>query len=245
MDTNTPHSHAERGNETHGHGDDTSGYVNPEALHRGHEEDKVDIKSILYVPLALVATFVLAYVVVTLIINSVRAPSTEKPDNPKRAKLNEAPINDRFARIDSSDPKAEEKQPRLEGMQQVEGADLPYWRSMLPTKEGNPRWFHPEDMRITSAYAKELGLQDYAWVDEEKKVVRVPVETALKLVLSAKDPKNAGVDYLAASKEPIPRDNLKDGSKPSNPQLPTTFGVVPKEEKNHKDDKNHKDEKKH
>jgi hypothetical protein len=217
MDTNS-HSHAEHGNEVggHGHGDDTSGYVNPEALQRGHEEDKVDVKSIIYVPLALVATFVLAYVVVSLVINNVRAPSTEKPANPMGAKRNEAPLNERFERIDSSNPNAQVKQPRLEGLQRVQSDDTPFWHSMSPTETGNSRWFHPEDMRITSDYCKKLGLESFAWVDHKDKIIRIPVTDALKIALSMKDPKNPGSSYLAISPKPIPRDELKDSSKPSN-----------------------------
>ena len=226
----------------HGHGDDTSGYVNPEALQRGHEEDKIDVKSILYVPLALVATFVLAYVVVTLIINYVRAPSTEAPANPVAASRNKAPINERFERIDSTNPNAEYKQPRLEGLQRVEGNDEPYWRSMTALKDKkNPRWFHPEDMRISSEYAKELGLQSYMWVDEHKKALQIPVTEAMKIALAAKDPGNPAVGFIGIAKEPIPRDDLKDQSKPSNPHWGATSGThhgpVHKDEKDHKESK--------
>jgi hypothetical protein len=190
--------------------------VNPAAVQRGHEEDKVDAKSIMYVPLALIATFVLAYVVVTLLVNYVRAPSKEAPANPMAARLNERPLNERFERIDSSNPNAPNKQPRLEGLQRVKGDDSPYWHSMNPTADGNSPWFHPEDMRLSSEYSKKLGLQSYAWVDDHHTSVRVPVAEAMKIALTLKDPKNPGAAFLAISEKPISRDELKDTSKPSN-----------------------------
>ena len=204
MDTNSPNTHG------HGHGDDTSGYVNPEAIQRGHEEDKVDARSIMAVPVAIIATFVLAYVVVTVLINYLRSPSSEPAANPMAAKRNEAPINDRFERIGPY---------RLEGLQLVEGSDTPFWRTMTPSQAGNSRWFHPEDMRVNSSYGKELGLQDYAWVDKKDKTVRLPVEEAMKIVLSLKDPKNPSAAFLPIADKPIPRNEVTSRARPSNPQF--------------------------
>jgi hypothetical protein len=235
MDTNTPNTHA------HGHAGDTAGYVNPEALQRGHEEDKVDAKSIMYVPLALIATFVLAYVVVTLLVNYVRSPSKEPPANPMAARQNDRPLNERFERIDSSNPNAQNKQPRLEGLQRVKGDDSPYWHSMNPTAEGNSRWFHPEDMRLNSEYSKELGLQSYAWVDDHHTAVRVPVAEALKIALTLKDPKNPAAAFLAIAEKPIPRGDLKDPSKPSNAHFGAVVEV--KKEKDHDHDPKGKEHK--
>lgn len=233
MDTNNPHSHAENTPHGHGHADDMGGYVSPESLQRGHEEDKVDAKSILYVPLALVATFVLAYVVVTLLMNYVRAPSQEKPANPMAAKRNAESHNKRVADI---------KKPQLEGIEQIQGDDT-FWRSSNPAATGNSRRFHPEDMRITSEYAKELGLQSYGWVDHKEKIIRIPVSEALKIALTLKDPKNPGANFLAVAPKPIPRDELKDPSKPSNPHWGAVTVDPQHNAKKEEDHKVHKDDK--
>lgn len=229
--------------DSHGHGDDTSGYVNPEALQRGHEEDKVDVKSIIYVPLALVATFILAYVVVTLIVNYVRSPSKEAPVNQAAAARNAEPMNRRFERIDSTDASAQVKQPRLEGLQRVEGDTEAHWRSPVPTEDRNPEWFHPEDMRLTSEHARKLGLHRYSWVGNDKNTVQIPVSEAMRAVISAKDPKNPSLAYLPVSSNPLPREELKSNFKPSNPHYGATAGGHTPDHKDHKGEKEPKEPK--
>lgn len=174
--------------------------IDPVALQQGHEPDTVNLRSVLYVPVALVATFVLAYVVVTIIVSSSRNP--EKSENNSAARYRSAPINERIGRISSTDPRAAAKQPRLEGLEEqqqdpsVAPNDPAYMRSRLPSEEGNSPHYHPEDLRPTSKVAKEMGLQDFKWLDSGKKVARIPVEDAVKLVLSAQKPGAQGQPYL-------------------------------------------------
>lgn len=195
--------------------------VNPESIKQGYETDRLNVRTILYVPIALVFTFGLAYLVVTLIIENTRLGPKEKSRNPMAAARNEVPIKDRLNRMSSSDPSAESKQPRLEGALRLEGDGPPYVRSTDPLKEGNSRQFHPEEMRPNSSYAKELGLQDYTKDPKDKeKVLRIPIEEAIKLAL-------ANANYLKSQTEGGKKDGqpveLRDlrGETPttSNPQL--------------------------
>ncbi len=209
----------------HGHGDD-SGYVNPESIKTGHEPDKIEVRSILMVPLALVATFILAYLVVNTLINYVRAPSKEAPANNLAAIRNEEPINTRFDRISSTEKGAEYKQPRLEGLYRVEGNDSPFWRSMNPTPTGNSPHYHPEDMRLDSEHARELGLDSYAWANKEKNIVRIPVTKALEIALNMKDPNDPKKSLFPTIKDPISVESIKLlRPKASNPQWGSASAV--------------------
>jgi len=159
--------------------------VNPEALKQGYEPDNINVRTILYVPVAIVITFVLAYGVVTLIIDSLREGHKAPGDNFPAVARNDAPLNKRLDRISSTDPKAEVKQPRLEGADELTTKVPPYVQSSVPTKEdkkGNSPHYHPEDLRTTSEHAKALGLQDYGWKEKSKDIVHIPILEALKIL---------------------------------------------------------------
>ena len=125
--------------------------INPVALKQGHEPDTVNLRAVLYVPIALVVTFIITYVVVTIVVHEARSSPGEPSMNVQAAKRGKAPIEERLGRISSSDPKAEHKQPRLEGAQQfqfdpsVAPNDPAYMRSRLPAEDGNSPHYHPED----------------------------------------------------------------------------------------------------
>jgi hypothetical protein len=51
--------------------------VNPESLKQGHEPDKVDIRTILYVPVAIVVAGLMTFGVVTLIVSTLRQRPAE------------------------------------------------------------------------------------------------------------------------------------------------------------------------
>ena len=205
--------------------------VNPVSLKQGHEPDRIDVKPILYVGAVLLVTFIVTYTTVTMIVNSLRATSTETPNNPIAAKRSESPLKDRVNRISSSDPRAEVKQPRLEGAERLKGEDPAWVRSTERTEDGNSPHYHPEDLRPSSDLGKKLGLQDYAWADKEKSVVRLPIEQAIKLLSAGSKAEDAGSDakklYLKVLKfedKVKPEDLRKLQPTQANPHL----GIVPK-----------------
>lgn len=210
--------------------------VNPESIKLGHEPDKINARTILYVPIALVITFALAYFTVTLIINYMRAPSTEKPANELAAKhnktlFNQRQLNERLGEISSTDKNAAVKAPRLEGLQELNSDRPPFMISSLPTEKGNSPAYHPEDLRTTSELARKLGLQSYLWKDKDKSLIRIPIAEALKLLgEGAKDKdSDAGKLYSKVLKfeKKVNPEELRQG-------LPTAgnphWGSIPKAE---------------
>jgi hypothetical protein len=222
---------------SHGHDTpDNRVLIDPIALAQGHEPDTVHARTILYVPLALVVTFAIAYAVVTAIVSGTRGAGVREPsNNPRAAVRGEEPINERVARISSSDAKAEVRQPRLEGAEQFKmdpGAapnnqDPYYFRSRLPEEEGNSPQYHPEDLRPSSALGKKLGLQDYGEVNPAigtlpgvpKGAVRIPVTEAMKLVVAGPGAKGAAGKYvLPISKNPVDLRTVQAPNAYANPQ---------------------------
>jgi hypothetical protein len=119
-----------------------------------YEPDKFAVKTILAVPAAVLFTGIFAFVLTYLLFDFIFDPKIqEKPEDPEAAKRNAAPINDRFARTSSTDPNAEFKQPRLEGLQQTETHDRDGYTlnaemtTTRPKKEGNPPRYHADDLR--------------------------------------------------------------------------------------------------
>lgn len=221
---------------TNGHDQAPTNEVNPVSLAQGHEPDRVDIRRILYVAAALVITFILSWTTVTLTINYVRAPSTEKPTNVLAANRNDAPLNARLNRISSDDAvKADSRQPRLDGLDRLRGLDQnrldeykkdnpsydpPWVKSRERTKEGNSPDFHPEDLRPSSEHGKQLGLQGYSWSDKARNIVRIPIDQAMKLALTSKDPKNPKRDYLASENGLSPDSIRQVTPKPTTTEQP-------------------------
>src|SRR3954469_24617849 len=120
---------------TDGHGGD---FVPTGPTHDlGYEPDKFAVKTILAVPAAVIVTGIVAFIVTDLIFGAFFAPKATviAPDVPAGAERNGAPLNERLARISSTDPNAEVQQPRLEGMQlkQIYG------------KDGNPKNTDPSN----------------------------------------------------------------------------------------------------
>jgi hypothetical protein len=228
---------------TNGHNDAPNTDVNPQALQQGHEPDKVNARALLYVPAVLVVCFIITFVIVTKIVDYVRAPSTEKPDNALAAKHNDAPINDRLGRISSEFDEAKKplyKQPRLEGAKQLDTNEVPFVKSYEPTKEGNSPQYHADDMRPSSAHGKELGLQDYKWVDEKHGIVRLPIEAAMKAVLEAKNPSDPSKRLIVVQEKdgkPVELSSLlRPIGKPSNP-LWGAKSIEPPKEPSHQSPK--------
>lgn len=157
--------------------------VNPESLKQGYEPDKINVRLILYVPVAIFFTFVLAYVVVTVIIDNLREGHKTPGENLPATARNEAAMNDQLSRISSTNPKADVRQPRLEGLNELikDGQSV---QSNVPTKEGNSVQYHPEDLRPSAERWKIL--QEYGWRDKSKDIVRIPIMEAIKVLMHGK-----------------------------------------------------------
>lgn len=82
---------------------------------------------------------------------------------------NREPLNQRLA---------ETPPPRLEGLDRLQG-EPPWFRSSLPTAEGNAPEYHPEDLRPD----RQPWLQGYGWVDRDRGVVRIPISRAMTAAL--------------------------------------------------------------
>jgi hypothetical protein len=188
-----------------------------DSVRAGHEPDKFDVRGILYVPGVVVITLILAYLLVTGLFSYAMSKKASdearaKQQNPQVVELTQQPINERFARISSTEPQTLKDpqgrplpntgvpQPRLEGLQVTRespgmpGNDPANYRSKLPDPEGNnPVWIHPEDLRPEN-YVSKFGdpvigqkiLVRYGWADEGKTLVRVPIGEAIKLVAEKK-----------------------------------------------------------
>ena len=124
----------------------------------GYEPDTFSVKTILAVPIAVLITGVIAFVVTWLLFANIFDPRIqyEPPDYAEAAARNAEPLNDRLARISSTDPNATVQQPRLEGMVQRKTSepgqvgDLKLGPTIIttaPTKEGNPPLYHADDLR--------------------------------------------------------------------------------------------------
>jgi hypothetical protein len=160
--------------------------VNPAALRDKHEPDHVDVRGILLVPAVIVVVGFLCYIAVTLIFGNFLSIERERPKNANdlAAKRSQEPLRDRLKRINSTDPNAEIPQPLLEGARQLQGNDPPWFRSRLPAAEGNSPEYHPEDLRADRW--PELNGKAPEWVDQQKGLVRIPIERAMELAAKNK-----------------------------------------------------------
>lgn len=151
-----------------------------------YEPDKFSVKPILMVPFAVIATGIVAFMITTLIFDNIFDPAEHEPSTfPDAAERGRAPLNERLARISSTDPNAEVNAPRLEGMKQTEivlAEDkktvmaTSEWTTTLPKKEGNPPWYHAEDLRAD----RQAGLTKY---DKTKAgLTTIPIDKAMDLI---------------------------------------------------------------
>jgi hypothetical protein len=192
-----------------------------------YEPDKFAVKTILAVPAAVIVTGIIAFIVTDLIFGAFFAPkhTVIPPQSEQGAAENAAPLNERFDRISSTNPKARVLQPRLEGIQQrqVYGKDgnpkntdpsnmiTQEMTSTQPTKEGNSPRYRAEDLRPDRVAATARGS-----TDPQTGTVRVPVDKAIEL---ASDPRNADWAKALPSREgalPLDPDGHWDRPKESN-----------------------------
>jgi hypothetical protein len=188
--------------------------VNPDAVRAGHEPDVFDVKPILGIPGAVVATFVVAFLVAASVYGYFAATKTNADPmaNPQAVARNEAPLDERLSRIDrqglDKDKYREVDQPRLEPLRRLAGEGQSTTQPPLPT--GNSPEIHPEDIRPDLRPEKVPGLFRSGWVGAGKKAARIPITDALKL---AADKKVAGT-VLPVRKDPI--------KLPTSDQLPSS-----------------------
>lgn len=164
--------------------------ANADAIRAGHEADRFDVRGILYVPAFVVAVLAVAYLLVSGLFFNLTKRAPDPAANPIAAEMNSANINDRFGRISSSEPNAEVKQPRLEGLKQMLAPqDPPHMRSQIPRPEGNPPWITPQDLRPENYVEPVTGskvLVEYGWADKEKGLATIPIDVAMRQVVEGK-----------------------------------------------------------
>lgn len=152
-----------------------------------YEPDEFGVKPILMVPFAVIATGIVAFIVTTLIFDQIFDPKENKEPSkfPEAAIRNSAPLNERMARISSTDPKAEVNAPRLEWLRITKDVERPNgvtvtaeMTSGLPKVEGNSPEYHPEDLRAN----RQPGLNQYAKTKTGQTVI--PIDKAMELISS-------------------------------------------------------------
>lgn len=125
------------------------GGVNPEAIRAGHEPDSFYVKPIFAIPVAVVVTFVIAFLVALGFFLYLMDVPTDPRANPAAAKANDAPTNERIGRIDrkgsDGNPDVKADNPRLEPLRQLEANGQTITRPPLPDGYNSPE-LHPEEI---------------------------------------------------------------------------------------------------
>lgn len=200
----------------HGHDEQPVGPPPPLVLGVGHEPDDFNARPILTVPVFITFVMLAAFGIASAMFVYFRNGNVANDSgaNAVAKERNDKPLDERFARISSSDPKAEVKQPRLEWLRQTDSArdgkeDPPYLRSVRFSESGNSPEYRPEDLRpenYVDPITRQKVLRDYAWVDKEKGVARIPVSVAMKLLLEKKSlPVQANVSVPGAGTATKPK----------------------------------------
>jgi hypothetical protein len=181
----------------------------------GHEPDRFDVKPILYVPAFVVVVCVIAFVIVSTLFATIVKYDTSV-DRPMASEINKPDISDRFARIGSTKPRAIAgdpstivAQPRLEYLKEADMEhknDKTFVRSKRPSNTStNTYEIRPEDLRpdfYRDPVTKERMLAEPAYVGPDNKLVRVPINFAIKMVAEKK--------LLPVSAKPIQVTSLTD-----------------------------------
>lgn len=199
----------------HDHDVDVPG-AKPESVTAGHEPDKFDAKGIIFVPILVIMTAGMAYVIVTLLFGAFEfgQPDKNAVNNPRAAEEGGKYYNDRIGTISTTSPTAEFHEPRLEGLKPIDAsrngkpADPPYVRS-FQQKDDQTRvpFYTPQDLypdRYTDPLTGKKLLLDYEYANEKKTVARIPIAEAMKLV------------KLPAAKKATPNSSFGGAPKLSN-----------------------------
>ncbi len=229
------------------------------SVRAGHEPDRFQVKSILAVPVLLTVVVLVAFGIVTAVFLGLYTrfvPTPAGGSNPQGLELNtratedgkgrqDRDISQRFARIGSTAPKdvpdlpgTAIPQPRLEYLKQTtrESKDDPaFGRSKRPVESvSNTYEIRPEDLRpanYTDPVTKEKVLVTYGWVDAGKKVARIPVAEAMRMILA--DPKRLPVrkNPLIQVSTSINTPTLSNGGLPTGGAIADTKTTPPQAEK--------------
>jgi len=177
-----------------GMGADEHGTLPPgarvESVQAGHEPDRFNAKTILYVPLLVALVALVGFgVITTMFLTIVRKAEPNGNTDPQAAAIGQLPINERFARISSTDPKAAIPQPRLEYIRQVENSpkDPTNYRSKQPIEyPGNTYEIRPEDLRAANFIdptRKRKILIETNYTDKAKTVASIPIADAMAMLI--------------------------------------------------------------
>ncbi|MBA4063651.1 MAG: hypothetical protein C0501_08055 [Isosphaera sp.] len=153
--------------------DDHDGIGGPtaEALKAGYEPDGYDTRSVVSVPVIVVAVFVIAFGTTTALFAYFTSGPANPTANPQAAERNRAPLAERMQRIQHG---SEVDRPRNDGLRVRDGDARAITRPEVPGT--NPAYLHPEDIHADPARTPEL----YRTGDG-----RVPIDR----VMAAADPK--------------------------------------------------------
>jgi len=167
----------------------------PEAVKAGHEADRFRVKPILFVPLLVTVVVVGAIVVISAIfftmVERQDKPGTPNTSmNPMAAAEANSSINERFAKISSTDPNARVAQPRLEYLKLTDNSDPAYYRSKLPSDVAiNTYEIRPEDLRpenfIDPTQRRKILIES-SWTTADKKFASIPIAEAIKAVIAGR-----------------------------------------------------------
>lgn len=207
---------------TAGHHEETPG-VEPKSLAVGHEPDRFGIGGIVAVPIAVIITLVVTYVIVTAMVAYVNG----KASDPIASK--DPPIGDRLGRINSSGGQAAPGvkgqplgEPRLDGLPKldtrVNGKDVaPYLMSFRRTPTGNWPDLYPDDLRpenYTDYLTQKKPLVDPAEAHPGSKThARIPVADAIDALLKNDALKK---QYVPTADAPLDPSKSANRAKPSN-----------------------------
>ncbi len=184
--------------------------TNAASVKAGHEPDRFDAKGIILVPIGVVVTAFFAYVIVSVLFGQLDfgAPDRSNVQNQQAADAGDKPYNERIATIDSTDPHARSAEPRLESMKKIDVSrngktdDPPYVRSFQPADTGNSPIITPRDLypdRFHDPVTGKKLLKDYEYVNGDKKIARIPIAEAMKLL---KLPSKKGEPASSIAKTP-------------------------------------------
>ena len=166
-----------------------------DSIKAGHEPDRFQVRSVLYVPLLLVTFVLIAFGIVTVTFDYLTVkPPMDVDANKLAATESQKSLNERFAAISSTDPNARVKQPRLEYLKQTAGADNPndppFYRSKRPIPAVGATWeLYPEDLRpgnFVDPTTHEKILINAGFYSNKKELAHIPIAEAMEVMLKEK-----------------------------------------------------------
>jgi hypothetical protein len=169
----------------HGHEEPALGSANADSVLAGHEPDnEFAVKPIMAIPIAVVATFVIAFSVAAGAFAYFNAPPPNDPfAQPEAVKRNAEGINEQLSRtmregLFKNKPNVD--QPRLEPLRRLEGDGMFYARPPLPT--GNSPEIHVDAIKPDRVAA----LHTAGYADHDKKFAHIPIGEAMKAAVKEK-----------------------------------------------------------